>query len=196
MPLAGQYDWASVALVAVVAIVLLVIGVEAFVRRDIGPDDDASRRRACRARWSACAGLVTGPSARCCRRPSPGGWASGSSGCMIAGSGRAFIEQLGNSPQFMQMLNSIFPNVQFATDRRVPAIAVHRVRVGARRPRRGHAGRGMGIRRDIESARIPARDAPLTGWLGDRRWRRDPRGGRGDRRDVDDRHRARCAARR
>ena len=36
MPLAGQYDWASLLPVAVVAVVLFVIGVEAFARRDIG----------------------------------------------------------------------------------------------------------------------------------------------------------------
>jgi ABC-2 type transport system permease protein len=34
---------------------------------------------------------------------------------MIAGSGRAFIEQLTNSPQFMALLNQVFPNVQFAS---------------------------------------------------------------------------------
>jgi ABC-2 type transport system permease protein len=34
--LVGQYDWAGVALVAVAAIVLLAIGIEAFARRDLG----------------------------------------------------------------------------------------------------------------------------------------------------------------
>jgi ABC-2 type transport system permease protein len=34
--LVGQYDWAGVALVAVAAVVLLAIGVEAFARRDLG----------------------------------------------------------------------------------------------------------------------------------------------------------------
>ena len=57
MPLAAQFDWASVALIAIVAIVLLVIGVEAFVRRDIGqttadPDAEPAARtgRPARAR--------------------------------------------------------------------------------------------------------------------------------------------------
>jgi ABC-2 type transport system permease protein len=36
IPLAGLYDWPSVALVAVAVVVLLAIGVEAFVRRDLG----------------------------------------------------------------------------------------------------------------------------------------------------------------
>jgi ABC-2 type transport system permease protein len=36
LPLAGRYDWASLVPVAAVAVVLLVIGVEAFARRDVG----------------------------------------------------------------------------------------------------------------------------------------------------------------
>ena len=36
LPLAGQFDWASLVPVAIVALVLLVIGVEAFARRDLG----------------------------------------------------------------------------------------------------------------------------------------------------------------
>ncbi|MFL5757132.1 MAG: hypothetical protein ACJ77N_12645, partial [Chloroflexota bacterium] len=36
IPLAGIYDWASVAFVGGVAVVFLAIGVEAFVRRDLG----------------------------------------------------------------------------------------------------------------------------------------------------------------
>jgi hypothetical protein len=36
LPLAGPFDWASVVLVGVVAVVLLAIGIEAFARRDIG----------------------------------------------------------------------------------------------------------------------------------------------------------------
>ena len=34
--LAGEYDWPAVALMGVVAVALLVIGIEAFARRDIG----------------------------------------------------------------------------------------------------------------------------------------------------------------
>ena len=33
--LAGQYDWASVALLAAVTVVLLAVGIEAFARRDL-----------------------------------------------------------------------------------------------------------------------------------------------------------------
>src|SRR5664279_313112 len=36
LPLAGQYDWASLPLVAIVAVVLFAVGVEAFARRDLG----------------------------------------------------------------------------------------------------------------------------------------------------------------
>ena len=59
IPLAGAYDWASLLPVAIVAIVLLVIGVEAFVRRDIGatsphpdPEPAARARRAPGSSWS------------------------------------------------------------------------------------------------------------------------------------------------
>ncbi len=36
LPLAGQYDWPSLVPVAVVAVVFIVVGVELFVRRDLG----------------------------------------------------------------------------------------------------------------------------------------------------------------
>ena len=36
LPLAGQYDWVSLVPVAIVAVVLLAVGVEAFARRDLG----------------------------------------------------------------------------------------------------------------------------------------------------------------
>jgi ABC-2 type transport system permease protein len=114
VPLAAQFDWASVALIAIVAIVLLVIGVEAFVRRDIGQTTAIPTPSLPRA----LVGL-RGPGDRTfgALLPSALSWGLGIGifGFMIAGSGRAFIEQLGNSPQFMQMLNSIFPNVQFAS---------------------------------------------------------------------------------
>ena len=36
LPLAGQFDWAPLILVAIVVIVLCTVGIEAFVRRDLG----------------------------------------------------------------------------------------------------------------------------------------------------------------
>ena len=36
LPLAGQYDWVSLVPVAIFAVVLLAVGVEAFARRDLG----------------------------------------------------------------------------------------------------------------------------------------------------------------
>jgi polyether ionophore transport system permease protein len=114
VPLAGQYDWASVALIGVVALVLLVIGVEAFVRRDIGQTSAIPTPSLPRA----LVGL-RGPGDRTfgALLPTALAWGLGIGifGFMIAGSGRAFIEQLGNSPQFMQLLNQVFPNVQFAS---------------------------------------------------------------------------------
>ena len=45
LPLAGQFDWPSVAFLAVFVVVLLAIGVWAFVRRDIGVTSSCPRPR-------------------------------------------------------------------------------------------------------------------------------------------------------
>jgi len=114
VPLAGQFDWASVAIIIAVAAIFLVIGVEAFVRRDIGESTAIPSPSLPRA----FVGL-RGPEDRTfgALLPTALAWGLGIGifGLMIAGSGRAFIEQLANSPQFTQLLNQIFPNVQFAS---------------------------------------------------------------------------------
>ena len=53
LPLAGQFDWPSVAFLAVFDVVMLAIGVVAFGRRDIGVTSTVPTPR-CRARWSVC----------------------------------------------------------------------------------------------------------------------------------------------
>jgi ABC-2 type transport system permease protein len=114
VPLGGQFDWAAVALVGVVALVLIVIGVEAFVRRDIGQTTAIPTPGLPRA----LVGL-RGPADRTfgALLPSALAWGLGIGlfGLLIAGSGRSFIEQLGESPQFMELLSSIFPNVDIAS---------------------------------------------------------------------------------
>ena len=37
-PLIGQFDWASLALCAIVAVILFAVGIELFARRDLGVD--------------------------------------------------------------------------------------------------------------------------------------------------------------
>ncbi len=114
VPLAGQFDWASVAIVAMVAVVLIVLGVEAFVRRDIGQTSAIPTPSLPRA----LVGLH-GPADRTFGGllPTALAWGLGIGifGLMIAGSGRSFVEQLSEAPQFMEMLRSVFPNVDFAT---------------------------------------------------------------------------------
>jgi ABC-2 type transport system permease protein len=114
VPLAGQFDWASVALVSVVALALLVIGIEAFVRRDIGavsaiPTPSLPR---------ALVGLH-GPADRTFGSllPTALAWGIGIGlfGLLIAGSGQSFIDQLSDAPQFMELLRTIFPGSDIAT---------------------------------------------------------------------------------
>ncbi len=108
LPLAGQFDWVSLIPVALVAIVLMVIGVEAFARRDLGatsPIPSPSLPR-------ALVGLH-GPTGRAIGHvlPSALAWGIGIGifGLAIAGSGKAFIDQLRDSPDFVKLLSQVFP---------------------------------------------------------------------------------------
>jgi polyether ionophore transport system permease protein len=114
VPLAGLYDWPSIVLVGVVAVVLLGLGVAAFVRRDIGvtislPTPGLPR---------ALVGL-RGPASRSFGNglSSAVGWGIGLGlfGLVIAGSGSSFIEQLEKSPDFMHLLNTVFPGSDLAS---------------------------------------------------------------------------------
>lgn len=113
VPLAGQFDWASVAVVALVAVVLLVIGIEAFVRRDIGATSAIPSPSLPRI----LVGL-RGPADRTfgALLPSTLAWGLGLGlfGLLIAGSGQSFVEQVGNSPQFEQLLGAIFPGIDIS----------------------------------------------------------------------------------
>jgi ABC-2 type transport system permease protein len=114
IPLAGLYDWPSLAITAGVAVILLVIGVEAFVRRDIGVTTSIPTPSLPRA----LVGL-RGPAGRTFGHvlPSALAWGIGLGffGLAIAGSGRSFVEQLGSAPDFKRLLSSIFPGVDIAT---------------------------------------------------------------------------------
>jgi ABC-2 type transport system permease protein len=114
LPLAGQYDWPSVILVGIVALILFVIGVEAFARRDIGVTGSIPTPSLPRP----LVGLH-GPVGRAFgdALPSALAWGLGIGlfGLVMAASGRSFEQQLQNSPQFMQLLNTIFPDVDFSS---------------------------------------------------------------------------------
>ena len=114
LPLAGSYNWASLVPVAVLVVVMLAIGVEAFVRRDIGavsaiPTPSLPR---------ALVGL-RGPLGRAFGHNLPAsiawGIGLGLFGLLIAGSAGSFVDQLGKSEEFMNLLGSIFPGIDFAT---------------------------------------------------------------------------------
>jgi ABC-2 type transport system permease protein len=114
IPLAGVYDWPSVGLVALVAFALLSVGVLAFIRRDIGATSAIPTPSLPRS----LVGLG-GPAGRAASEllPSSMAWGLGLGifGLVIAGSGRSFIEQLGSSPEFTDLLGSIFPGIDIAT---------------------------------------------------------------------------------
>ena len=110
IPLAGRYDWASLLIVAVVAVAFLAVGVVAFVRRDLG----ATTALPTPSLPRSVLGL-RGPVGRTFGNvlPSALSWGLGLGifGLVVAGSGDAFVQQLGSSPDFVRLLNTIFPGV-------------------------------------------------------------------------------------
>jgi polyether ionophore transport system permease protein len=114
LPLAGVDDWPSLALVAAAPIVLFAVGVEAFVRRDIGATTAVPSPRL----PQALVGL-RGPTSRAFGHNLPAalawGLGLGVFGLLIAGSAGSFVSQLGESEDFMRILGSIFPGIDFAT---------------------------------------------------------------------------------
>jgi ABC-2 type transport system permease protein len=113
IPLAGQFDWTSIAIVALFAVALLVVGIESFVRRDVGattaiPSPSLPR---------ALVGL-RGPTDRTFGHllPTSLAWGLGLGlfGLVIAASGDDFVTQLGESPEFTQLLAAIFPGVDIS----------------------------------------------------------------------------------
>ncbi|HEY7132827.1 MAG TPA: hypothetical protein VH440_11280 [Candidatus Limnocylindrales bacterium] len=114
IPLAGQFDWVTLVPVALVAIVLFVVGVEAFARRDIGATSPIPTPSLPRA----LAGLQ-GPSGRAIGQNLPAsiawGIGIGVFGLAIAGSGRSFIEELSKATDFVKLLNQVFPGFDISS---------------------------------------------------------------------------------
>ncbi|HEX5015754.1 MAG TPA: hypothetical protein VFV72_16540 [Candidatus Limnocylindrales bacterium] len=108
IPLAGQFDWVTLVPVAVVSIVLFVIGIEAFARRDIAATSPIPTPGLPRS----LVGL-RGPTGRAIGEniPSSIAWGLGIGifGLAIAGSGRSFVEELAKATDFVKLLNSVFP---------------------------------------------------------------------------------------
>jgi polyether ionophore transport system permease protein len=114
VPLAGQFDWPSVAFLAVFDVILLAIGVWAFVRRDLGATSSVPTPSLPRA----LVGL-RGPLSRTIgiNLPAAIAWGLGIGvfGLVLAASGSGFIDQLHKSEAFMNLLNTAFPGIDFAT---------------------------------------------------------------------------------
>ncbi|HEX6140704.1 MAG TPA: ABC transporter permease subunit [Candidatus Limnocylindria bacterium] len=114
IPLGGQFDWPSVALVGIVTVVLLAIGVEAFARRDLG--GGSSRFAVSMPR--PLLGL-SGPVARAISLglPTAFWWGIGVGlfGLVFGGAAGPFMEQLGKAPDFVKLLETVFPGVDYAS---------------------------------------------------------------------------------
>jgi ABC-2 type transport system permease protein len=114
IPLAGLYDWPSMALVTGVTLLLLAVGVEAFVRRDLGATSAIPAPRLPRPLLG-----LRGPTGRAAsERLSTGlGWGIGLGlfGLLIAAAGSSFVEQVAKSPEFMRAVGGLFPGIDFAT---------------------------------------------------------------------------------
>ncbi len=112
--LAGQYDWASVVLVAIVTVVLLAIGIEAFVRRDIGVTTALPMPSMPRALLG-----LGGPIGRSISvnlgASIAWGVGVGFFGLALGGAAQGFMDQLGDSPQFIEILSTVFPGVDYAS---------------------------------------------------------------------------------
>jgi ABC-2 type transport system permease protein len=113
VPLAGQFDWLSVAAVGAIAVVLLAVGVELFARRDLGVTSSLPTPGLPRVTLG-----LRGPVGRAAgdQLPLALGWglAIGVFGFVIAASSQSFTEELlAQSPSIAEILRTVFPNVDF-----------------------------------------------------------------------------------
>ena len=112
--LVGQYDWAPLVLVGVVAVVFLVIGVDLFMRRDLGVTAGLSLP----ALPGAVLG-VHGPVSRAFgdQLPRALSWGVGLGlmGALVASLVGPMADQLGNDPNLKAIFSAIFPGFDFTT---------------------------------------------------------------------------------
>ena len=114
IPLGGQLDWLPVVALGVVVVILLGIGVEAFARRDIG----SGSTRFSPSTPRPLLGL-SGPFARATSLSlAPAFWwgiGVGLFGLVFGGASGPFMDQLNDSPQFVQLLETAFPGIDYAS---------------------------------------------------------------------------------
>lgn len=114
LPLAGQWAWAGLGLVALVTVVLLAIGVEAFARRDIGITIALRTPRLPRVLLG-----VGGPLARSFGETLPSaiwwGIGLGLLSFVMSASSTAFVDELNRSPGLTQAVRDMVPGIDMTT---------------------------------------------------------------------------------
>ncbi|MEO8274145.1 MAG: hypothetical protein ABI620_08760 [Chloroflexota bacterium] len=107
-PIAGAWDWPSVALVGAVAVGLLAIGIGAFARRDLLVPSGS------RLRLPGIPALLGGPFSRGFGERLPGAlvWGAGIGlfGLIVAFSVDEFVAALSGIPQMVELITQFFPN--------------------------------------------------------------------------------------
>ncbi len=107
-PLAGRYDWPSVAILAAITVALFGGGIALFSRRDLLVSVGG------RVRYPSISLWLRGPFTRAFGERLPGALAWGAFlgvfGLFIATSADQFVTSLGQIPQVVEMIKAIFPN--------------------------------------------------------------------------------------
>ena len=114
-PLAGQFDWPSLIPVALLAVVLLAVGVEAFARRDLGVTAAIPWFR-----FPAATLGLRGPLGRSLgdRLPVALAWGAGMGlfGMVVGASARSFSTSLGTTSQSsLNLFHTLFPAIDLTT---------------------------------------------------------------------------------
>ena len=114
LALAGQFDWMSVVFLAAFVVVMLVIGLVAFARRDIGITSTVPTPSLPRA-LVGLRGPVSRSIGHNLNAAIAWGLGIGFFGLLLAGSSTGFTDQLQNSPEFMNLIHMVFPNLDFSS---------------------------------------------------------------------------------
>lgn len=114
VPLAGQSDWAGIALTAVVCLVLLAVGIEAFARRDVGVTISVPAPGLPRALLG-----VRGPLGRSFGDllPTALAWGIGlgTYGVLMSAASRSLLDALAASPAMTDIFRNLIPGIDITT---------------------------------------------------------------------------------